>query len=211
MPPRYGGRHQADRARALARLHDGDPCARCGGGMFRAEARFLDLDHDESGGYLGLSHRSCNRRAGRLKAAANSAARKPRKAPQCAVCGIGISPSSAEVATCGRSPCVAELRRLRRAGEGTPSPPPASGRVWLPACAVPGPYRASQGHRIGGEVIADTEVVQGGPRVRRGPLIVGLLGQVSRCPGLGDHPAEGALILPRYRVSRPRSCSIQLR
>lgn len=48
----------------------GTPCARCGETML--EGQDLDLDHtDDRTGYLGFSHRICNRRAG--AAAANAA------------------------------------------------------------------------------------------------------------------------------------------
>lgn len=59
----YGWSHQRARAHALATLHDGDPCPRCGGPMYRGQA--LDLDHaDDRASYHGLAHATCNRRAG---------------------------------------------------------------------------------------------------------------------------------------------------
>lgn len=61
----YGRAHQKARADAIDDLHDGDPCARCGGPMYRAEARALDLDHaDDRDTYRGLAHAHCNRKAG---------------------------------------------------------------------------------------------------------------------------------------------------
>jgi len=59
------------RARLLAQLRDGDPCARCGGAMFRALARYLDVGHVTAvvlGGTFAdgarLEHRRCSRSAG---------------------------------------------------------------------------------------------------------------------------------------------------
>jgi hypothetical protein len=63
----YG--HQRERERLLAQLRDGDPCARCGGPMYRGQ--YLDLD-DFPGRMFGgpqvklLAHRYCNRRAGAM-------------------------------------------------------------------------------------------------------------------------------------------------
>ena len=65
----YGYGHQKARAAALGALIDGAPCGRCGGPMWRAQARHLDLDHTEDrAGYRGLAHRKCNRSAGQAKA-----------------------------------------------------------------------------------------------------------------------------------------------
>lgn len=67
----YDWRHRRARALALDHLVDGQPCARCGQPMYRAEAAHLDLDHtDDRSTYRGLAHRSCNRRAGQAKAQA---------------------------------------------------------------------------------------------------------------------------------------------
>jgi hypothetical protein len=64
----YGTDHQQARRRALAALVDGTPCPRCGLPM--AYSQQLDLDHtDDRTGYLGLSHRRCNARAGARKGA----------------------------------------------------------------------------------------------------------------------------------------------
>lgn len=62
----YGAPHQQLRKALLSEWHPGDPCARCGGPMLADE--LLDLDHaDDRGGYLGLSHASCNRSANGLR------------------------------------------------------------------------------------------------------------------------------------------------
>ena len=65
------GPHKTLRRRLLADLarRPGQPCARCGLPMYVTQ--LLDLDHtDDRAGYLGLSHRSCNRRAGQRKTTA---------------------------------------------------------------------------------------------------------------------------------------------
>lgn len=68
----YGWEHQQARAKAIRDLNDGDPCSRCGGPMFRAESKGLDLDHrDDRIGYRGLAHATCNRRVGQAVAVAN--------------------------------------------------------------------------------------------------------------------------------------------
>lgn len=68
MVSRYGGAHQRLRA-ALLPYAVGSPCCRCGKPIKPGEP--VDLDHDEHGGYLGLSHQRCNRRAGGQKASRN--------------------------------------------------------------------------------------------------------------------------------------------
>lgn len=68
----YGWAHQKARADAIRDMHDGDPCSRCGGPMYRAESRALDLDHrDDRTTYRGLAHAYCNRKAGQAVAVAN--------------------------------------------------------------------------------------------------------------------------------------------
>ncbi len=62
-----GGSHQADRRRQLAALRPGQPCPRCGTGMYPWQR--LDLD-DYPGRVFGgpqvkrLAHARCNRQAG---------------------------------------------------------------------------------------------------------------------------------------------------
>lgn len=77
----YGAPHQRARAALLPQAY-GKTCARCGEPMLRGQ--LLDLDHtDDRTGYLGFSHRRCNRRAGRLKAAAQAReAREPMRRSQ---------------------------------------------------------------------------------------------------------------------------------
>jgi hypothetical protein len=78
-------------------------CARCGDPMVTTEP--LDLDHnDDRTGYLGLSHRSCNRGSKRRV--------EPLPPRSCPVCG-GHKPSSKQ-ATCSRT-CGWEWRRLNAA------------------------------------------------------------------------------------------------
>jgi hypothetical protein len=65
------GPHKTLRRRLLADLarRPGQPCARCGQPMYQTQ--LLDLDHtDDRLGYLGLSHRACNRRDGQRKTTA---------------------------------------------------------------------------------------------------------------------------------------------
>ncbi len=65
------GAHKALRKRLVADLarRPGQPCARCGRPMYVSQ--LLDLDHtDDRTGYLGLSHRACNRRDGQRKTTA---------------------------------------------------------------------------------------------------------------------------------------------
>lgn len=66
----YGADHKRARRQAIAALHDGQPCHRCGQPMWRSQVDLLDLDHNaDRTGYLGLAHRACNRRAGQAVAA----------------------------------------------------------------------------------------------------------------------------------------------
>jgi hypothetical protein len=79
-----GAGHQRDRITALTQLRDGQPCARCGGPMYRSavywvggkpRSRTLDLDHFPGRMYGGpqitrLAHRSCNRRSGQRQTTA---------------------------------------------------------------------------------------------------------------------------------------------
>jgi hypothetical protein len=65
------GPHKTLRKRLIADLtrRPGQPCARCGLPMYVTQ--LLDLDHtDDRAGYLGLSHRACNRRDGQAKTTA---------------------------------------------------------------------------------------------------------------------------------------------
>lgn len=65
------GPHKTLRKRLIADLarRPGQPCARCGQPMYVSQ--LLDLDHtDDRAGYLGLSHRACNRRDGQRKTTA---------------------------------------------------------------------------------------------------------------------------------------------
>jgi hypothetical protein len=69
----YDHRHKLTRRAYLPAAY-GQPCARCGETM--TEGQDLDLDHtDDRTGYLGFSHRACNRAAGARAANAVIAAR----------------------------------------------------------------------------------------------------------------------------------------
>jgi hypothetical protein len=65
----YGSRHRALRAEYQFRMDHGEVfiCHRCR--RVITPTQFWDLDHtDDRAGYQGPAHRSCNRRAGLLKA-----------------------------------------------------------------------------------------------------------------------------------------------
>lgn len=72
---RYGTPHRKARAAALTVTTSSTPCARCGRPLGPEHAldkrgRKIGLwhyDHDERGGYLGFSHRTCNQNAGARK------------------------------------------------------------------------------------------------------------------------------------------------
>jgi hypothetical protein len=64
---RYGYEHQLYRSANRPAAY-GKPCSRCRETMHR-DGEPIELDHwDDRPGYRGFSHRSCNRRAGALKA-----------------------------------------------------------------------------------------------------------------------------------------------
>jgi hypothetical protein len=80
-----GSEHQKARKRLLAELKDGDPCARCGGPMYRGWPRLLEVDDFPPRSIavpLGikpekrLSHKLCNRRAGAALSARLNAMRR---------------------------------------------------------------------------------------------------------------------------------------
>lgn len=73
----YGHHHRVRVAQLKAALRDGDPCARCGGPMYRTQLPLLDGDHVGTPRALqagdphhrdalpdALAHRSCNRSHG---------------------------------------------------------------------------------------------------------------------------------------------------
>jgi hypothetical protein len=71
--------HKRERRQWLARLAAAGslPCTRCGQPVL--PGMLIDLDHDDSRlFYLGLAHRSCNRRAGQLLSVRSPARRRPR-------------------------------------------------------------------------------------------------------------------------------------
>jgi hypothetical protein len=101
----------------------------------------VELDHAPDGSYGGFSHgrspcrvcgRRCNSSAGGQQAAL-AAGKRLRERP-CVICGLVFTASrgtdGAQAATCGRTPCVTALKRLRRAHQPDPEPPPPSGRAW---------------------------------------------------------------------------------
>ncbi len=122
--------HRRARAAYLSQVVWGTtPCCRCG----QALTPPVQLDHSDDGnGYLGLSHKSCNARAGGIKGALLNG-KKPRQR-QCAICGMPFKASrgtdGSNAVTCGRQPCLNQLRAVRKAREPDPQPPQQSGRPW---------------------------------------------------------------------------------
>jgi hypothetical protein len=78
----YGSRHITLRKQAVRLVESGQAvCVRCG--LPIAPGTPFDLDHDETRtGYLGVSHRTCNRRAGGRKAAVTNARRRAEAEPR---------------------------------------------------------------------------------------------------------------------------------
>jgi hypothetical protein len=92
----YGAEHRKLRAKLIAALVDGQPCARCGQPMWRAQARWLDLGHVDwdRRKYWGLEHRRCNRGAHRRKKATVSLFKKSVK-----YTSVGVD-VTADLSTC---------------------------------------------------------------------------------------------------------------
>lgn len=155
-----GAAHQAERRRQLAALWPGQPCPRCGRGLYPGQP--LDLDHMIAralGGASGpvlLAHARCNRSAGaalgnRLRSvpgrpAPQRSAPRRHRWPQrcCEVCGASYWPSGGEQRTCGRA-CGWSLRRRNAAAgrRSQPSPPrPVAAMVTVTSPAPP--WRASR-------------------------------------------------------------------
>jgi hypothetical protein len=101
----------------------------------------MDLDHaDESPPppapprYLGLSHHSpcrtcrqrCNQSAGAAKKIAMYGQTPATR--RCVICGMPFTVHHhAEQVTCGKSKCITEIRRVRKARRPDPVPPAAQG------------------------------------------------------------------------------------
>jgi hypothetical protein len=136
---RYGRAHQRTRAAALRAWSPGEVCPRCGHPVDPGLDE-LHLDHDEDGGYLGLSHgspcrtcgRRCNLQHGGLKSA-QLAGKQPSER-RCVICGTPYKASrgsdGAAQRTCGNKDCVQHLKALRRARKEDPAPPDVTGRTW---------------------------------------------------------------------------------
>jgi hypothetical protein len=138
---RYTSEHGRVRAALVARTVWGTTlCCRCKHPLEAGDQVQLDHADDESGDYLGLSHGSkcrvcgtrCNQSAGGQVGALLAGKRLRSRA--CVVCGKQFTASRGHdgsvAATCGRSQCVAELKRRRKAGEPDGEPPPQTGRKW---------------------------------------------------------------------------------
>jgi hypothetical protein len=82
MPHKYGWGYKAERAALMQGNWRVKLCIRCGerlgvpGPYAKSGSDPPEGDHDESGRLAGLSHRSCNRRAGAQKRNLAAAARK---------------------------------------------------------------------------------------------------------------------------------------
>jgi len=75
----YGNDHQHELKRWFAQWKPGDPCAQCGQPMWvrwitewrngrEYRVSMIDLGHNaDRSGYIGLCHRSCNRREGAVR------------------------------------------------------------------------------------------------------------------------------------------------
>lgn len=115
---RYGAAHQRARLDYLSHYRPGiTPCARCGEPMDEDPA-LLDLDHSDDGpGYLGLSHRTCNRTYGRRIVPRGRNQRAPRV---CERCFTTYQPSHCDQRWCSRACAVAAKRA---AAESRPKQP----------------------------------------------------------------------------------------
>jgi hypothetical protein len=106
--PAYGAAHQKLRAETKASAY-GTPCARCGRPMQPGQA--IDLDHtDDRTGYLGWSHRACNRRAGavngnKARAAAYRAVKNGLNGSRPVPARIPTPEPPDHCADCGRASC----------------------------------------------------------------------------------------------------------
>lgn len=142
MPrPKYGRPHQRATRAMIAVVQWGEtPCCRCGHPLERGDK--VEADHNDNGiGYKGLSHSSpcrtcrerCNQKAGGEKAALQAG--KQLRDRRCVICGKPFRATSGSIgakqATCGEQDCKTELRRIRKARQPDPEPPPVTGRTWL--------------------------------------------------------------------------------
>jgi hypothetical protein len=110
----YGWRHQQERARAKRVVDAGKAhCARCGGYILPGEP--FDLDHTlDRTGYLGPSHRRCNRgepnkrRRGKHNATAASRVQSRLRWTR-----VWAEPVPDDVELCGNDAASVALRRKR--------------------------------------------------------------------------------------------------
>lgn len=138
--PKYGRPHQRATKAAMRTVQWGTtPCCRCDHPLEFGDR--VELDHNDDGiGYKGLSHSSpcrvcgerCNQKAGGEKAALQAG--KQLKNRRCVICGTPFTATSGSVgalqATCGVQECKTALRRIRKARQPDPEPPPVTGREW---------------------------------------------------------------------------------
>lgn len=136
----YGSAHRQARKALLATVTPGVTlCTRCRHPLQAGDK--IDLDHDdETGKYAGFAHHSpcnicnarCNQAAGGQLAA--KMAGKESRNRRCLICGIAFHASQGAdgtlSVTCSQQPCITEIRRIRKAREPDPEPPPPTGRAW---------------------------------------------------------------------------------
>jgi hypothetical protein len=101
----------------------------------------VELDHAADGSYGGFSHgrspcricgQRCNSKAGgEAGALANG---KQLRERQCIICGLPYRASRGSdgsmAVTCGRTPCITAIKRIRKSHEEEPEAPPQTGRTW---------------------------------------------------------------------------------
>lgn len=140
-------RHRADAAQhrrareaMLAQVIPGETlCYRCQHPLEAGD--LIELDHADDGSYGGFSHgrspcricgKRCNPSAGGTKGALLQG-KRPRSR-SCVICGKQFTASRGTdgrlAVTCGQRECVTAVKRLRRAHEPDPEPPPQTGRSW---------------------------------------------------------------------------------
>jgi hypothetical protein len=99
----YGNYHQQMRKYLISTFQPGQPCPRCQEPINTGDP--VDLDHtDDRAGYIGLTHRWCNRATARQR-------QLPRSCP---ICGQELTSSPSQQRTCSRA-CGWEWRRQHAA------------------------------------------------------------------------------------------------
>jgi ribosomal protein S27AE len=117
---KWGSEHQKRRAKLIARWRPGDPCSRCGFGMFDRDR--LQLGHPEPGNGMrsALEHDHCNESAGGVKGALIQG--KTIRTKTCPICHVQYKATHKDQIACSREHAAAVKR-----GD---APWPVSGRPW---------------------------------------------------------------------------------